>query len=271
VRTYVNRSREGYGGPLWTGEELAYLRENYAVMSAKDIAAHLGRTPQAVHGRASRLGLVSRHRLGVNSLAKDYFKVIDTPMKAWVLGLLAADGSVSKAGQLKLELHRKDLEIVEAVRGELAPEARISFYRTRTTPMARFMVSDRGLREDLASHGVVNAKSLITVWPDRVPDHLVNSFVCGYYDGDGSIGAVPNPRWSVVSGNPDFLRTMQDRIAGLTGIKVGGPYRDTRHEHAYCIVATCGPAVALDAWVHEDVPGLTRKRLDSIRKPDKAA
>lgn len=271
MRVYANRSAEGYGGPPWADEELAYLRLTYTTLSAKDIATHLGRTTQAVHARASKLRLVSRHRLGVNSLVKDYFKIIDAPMKAWVLGLLAADGSMSKAGQLKLELHRKDLEIVIAVRDELAPEARISYYNTRTTPMARFMISDPGLRDDLASHGVVNAKSLITVWPEGVPDHLVNSFICGYYDGDGSIGARPNPRWSVVSGNPDFLREMQDRIAGLTGIKVGGPYRDTRHEHAYCIVATCGPAEALDAWVHEDVPGLTRKRLDSIRKPDIAA
>jgi hypothetical protein len=64
---------------------------------------------------------------------------------------------------------------------------------------------------------------------------------------------------------------MQDQIARLAGIKVGGPYQDRRHEHAYCIVATCGPAKALDAWIHEDVPGLTRKRLESIRKSDKAA
>ena len=101
MREYASRSPEGYGGPLWTEGDLAYLRENYGTMSGKDIAAHLGRSYQAVMMRANKLGLKSRHRVGVNSLVKDYFKVIDTPMKAWVLGLLASDGSVSKAGQLE--------------------------------------------------------------------------------------------------------------------------------------------------------------------------
>jgi hypothetical protein len=192
-------------------------------------------------------------------------------MKAWVLGLLAADGSVSKAGQLKLELHRKDLGIVEAVRDDLAPDARISFYKTRTTPMARFMVADPGLRDDLASHGVVNAKTLITAWPTGVPVEFVNSFVCGYYDGDGSLGLHPLPRWSVVSGNREFLRIMQAEIYEHTAIWPGGPYEDKRHEHAWSIVQTGGPVRVLDEWIHRDVPGLARKRLPSIQESDKVA
>lgn len=262
TREYQMRSAEGYGGPLWSEADLAYLCDNYGTITGKEIAAHLGRTYQAVMMRASKLGLKSRHRVGVNSLVKDYFKVIDTPMKAWVLGLLASDGSMSKAGQLKLELHRKDLVIVEAVRDELAPDARISFYKTRTTPMARFMLSDPGLRADLASHGVVNAKTLITAWPACLPDQFVNSFVCGYYDGDGSLGTTGKwLRWAVVSGNREFLQMMQARIQEHTGIWVGGPYEDKRHEHAWSIVKSGEPVRALDAWVHRDVPGLARKRL----------
>jgi hypothetical protein len=268
-REYQTRSAQGYGGPVWTEEDLTYLRENYGTMPGKEIAAHLGRTYQGIMTRASALGLKSRHRMGVNSLVKDYFKVIDTPMKAWVLGLLAADGSMSKAGQLKLELHRKDLAIVEAVRDDMAPDARISFYSTRTTPMARFMLSDPGLRADLASHGVVNNKSLITVWPSGLPDEFVNSFVCGYFDGDGSLGTTgPWLRWSVVSGNPEFLQVMQDKIHEHTEIWVPGPYEDRRHENAWAIVKSGKPVRALDEWIHRDVPGLARKRLTgSVLQP----
>lgn len=271
-REYRMRSAEGYGGPLWSDEELAYLRENYVKMPAKDIAIHLGRTYQAVIMRASKLGLRARHRVGVNSLVKDYFKVIDTPTKAWALGLLAADGSMSKAGQLKLELHRKDLEIVEAARDDMAPGARISFRSTRTTPTACFMISDPSLRADLASHGVVNAKTLITAWPSGVPGRFVNSFVCGYYDGDGSLGTTGKwLRWSVVSGNADFLKTMQAKIHEHTGIWVGGPYQDRRHQHAWSIVATGEPVRALDAWTHRDVPGLARKNLAAVLESDRVA
>ncbi len=41
MRTYENRSAQGYGGPLWTEQDHAYLRENYTTMPAREIAARL--------------------------------------------------------------------------------------------------------------------------------------------------------------------------------------------------------------------------------------
>jgi hypothetical protein len=191
----------------------------------------------------------------------DYFRVIDTPMKAYLLGLLVADGSISPANQLKLEVHEKDRCLAELARQEIAPSARIGSYRTRTTPMVRFMIQSAGLAADLARHGVVNCKSLITTWADEVPPQYENSYICGVYDGDGSLDRRWRYRWSVISGNPDFLEVMQNHILARTGIWVGGPYCDTRHENAWSIVATGRPVPELDAWVHRDVPGLTRKRF----------
>ena len=54
-------------------------------------------------------------------------------MKAYLLGLLAADGSVSKAGQLKLELHQKDRCLGELARDRIEQAARTSDYFTRTS------------------------------------------------------------------------------------------------------------------------------------------
>ena len=257
----VNRTPEGYWGRPWTQEEIEYLQDNYTTKKAKDIAEYLERSYQAVVMRASQLGLKSRHRTGVNSLRKDYFRLIDTPMKAWVLGLLTADGSISKAGQLKLELHQKDLGIVEAVRDELAPDARISFYNTRTTPMSRFMVSDTQLINDLASHHVVNAKTLITQWPTDLPDALENSYICGYFDGDGAIHRTHPLRWAITGGNREFLVAIQERIETHIGLHIGGPYVDKRHNAAWSIILTGERVRILDEWIHRDVPGLARKRL----------
>jgi len=255
------RTKEGYWAAPWTTEELAYLHENYTKLPARLIAEKLGRSYSAIYQRAKIEGLTSLHRAGFNSLIPGYFQVIDTPVKAYLLGLLAADGSMSKAGQLKLELHEKDICLVELARDHIAPGARISHYRTRTTPMARFMVSAPGLVADLASHGVIHRKSLITRWPEDVPPELEGSYLCGYFDGDGSLRQEPPYRWAVVSGTLAFLQVMQGRIKAHTGVKVGGPYQDTRHNAAWSIVASGSPVRALDAWLHRDVPGLARKRL----------
>lgn len=256
----MTETRGGYSPP-WTEEETAYLQEHYATQPAREIAAALGRTETALHVRANKLGLKSRHRTGVNSLVADYFRVIDTPMKAYLLGLLASDGSISPVGQLKLELHQKDRCLVELMRDELAPGARISEYRTRTTPMVRFMVASPDLAADLASHGVVHRKTLITTWPSGMPAELDGSFACGYFDGDGSLRREWMYRWAVVSGTEGFLHAMQDRAQAHTGVRPGGPYRDKRHNAAWSIVSTGKPVVALDAWLHRDVPGLARKSL----------
>ena len=255
------RTATGLWGVPWTAEEVAYLRENYPKVPAKDIAAALGRSYTAVHQRAKIEGFKSLHRTGINSLVPDYFRVIDTPAKAYLLGLLMADGSVSKAGQLKLELHRKDRAIVEFARDQIAPGARIGEYTCRTSPMVRFMVSSPDLTADLARHGCVNAKTLITRWPDEVPAEHEGSFVCGYFDGDGSLQPKWIYRWAVTCGCMPFLTAMQDHAEAATGVRIGGPYVDKRHEHAWSIVATGKPVRALDQWMHRDVPGLARKRL----------
>lgn len=255
----------GYSRP-WTPGEDAYLREHYATLRVRDIAAHLGRTENSVRLRASAAKLPSRQRAGCNSLVRGYFREIDTPMKAYLLGLLMADGSISPANQLKLEVHQKDWCLAELIRDTLAPAARIAPYWTRTSPMVRFLVQNADLAADLARHGVVNCKTLIVQWPDTVPPELENSFICGYYDGDGSLDRrLRHYRWSAICGIPEFLVGMQACILEHTGIRVGGPYRDTRHEHAWSIVATGRPVPELDAWVHRDVPGLARKRFTADR------
>jgi len=250
----------------WTPEELAYLRANYATMRADEIATALGRPYWGVLRRASIEKLPSYQRAGMNSLVPDYFRIIDTPMKAYLLGLLMSDGSISDRYQLKLEVHEKDRCLAELARDTIAPQARIGSHRIRQrsgkiTPMARFAVQSPDLGADLARHGVVNRKTLVVKWPVTVPAKLENSFACGYYDGDGSLDRRPPYRWSTVCGIPDFLVEMQECIARHTGIRVTGPYQDKRHDHAWSIVTSGQRVPELDAWLHHDVSGLARKRL----------
>lgn len=261
LRAEVKQAAKGPAPRAWAPEEDAYLREHYETDFAADIAEALGRSYNAVLLRAAKFKLKSRQRAGFNSLVPDYFREIDTPMKAYLIGLFLADGSISPANQFKLEIHAKDRVLAELARDEIAPKARIGEYQSDTGPMVRFMIQAAGLAEDLARHEVVHRKTLITTWPARVPRGLENSLACGYYDGDGSLDRRGYMRSSVVSGNPEFLETYRERVQEHTGVWMG-LYRDTRHEHAWSIVTTgVAQVTALDAWLHRDVPGLARKSL----------
>jgi hypothetical protein len=55
-------------------------------------------------------------------IVHDYFHTIDNPRKAYLLGLLAADGNVLETTpRVTLELAMKDRELVEFFRDEVAP------------------------------------------------------------------------------------------------------------------------------------------------------
>lgn len=233
-------------------------------MPAPEIAARLGRTLSGIHVRASKLGLGSYHRAANLSLVPGYFRVIDTPVKAYLLGLLMADGWVAGNPRLQLGLALRDYdrELVELLRDNLAPQARLGSYLTREgNKMVVFKVGSADLMADLAAHGIVQRKSLTVGWPETVPAEHEGSFLCGMHDGDGSLELKPILHWSLVGGSYGFQTALQERVMLHTGVKVGGPYPDRRKDSCWKVAVTGEPVRALDAWMHRDVPGLARKRL----------
>ena len=261
------RTEEGYFGEPWSAEELAYLHANYAKMPAKDIAAHLGRSYNATIIRGRLEGLSSYHRSGVRSLVPNYFKTIDTPTKAYLLGLLAADGSISTRGQVALALNEKDSELVGFARDNIAPSARLGSYLTQEgNTMVTFKVQNAELVADLAKWSVTNRKSLTVTWPD-LPADIARSYLHGYFDGDGSLYPKWMYRWALTSGSRNFLTAVQKFTLDEAGVKVGGPYPD-RRGRAYSIVATGEPVRTLDAWLQQDGLGLARKRLPGTGLPN---
>jgi hypothetical protein len=249
--------------PSWTATEDDYLREHYPHRPAKEVAAHLGRSHGATSLRAQSLKIPSYHWAGKRSTRHDYFALIDTPTKAYILGLLAADGCVARrTGQLQICLVAKDRSAVELIRNEIAPDARLVDFESRTAPMVRFTVQSQRLAADLAVLGITPAKSLTLGWPTTLPEEFANSYVGGFFDGDGSLTFPEGrPRWAITSASVPFLESIQQWAFNQLGTWIGGPYRDKRHKASSIVATGRGQVQDLDAWIGEDVPGLARKRL----------
>lgn len=123
----------------------------------------------------------------------NYFDIIDTPNKAYILGLLYADGNNHiNHNSITISLQEQDLHILQSIKKELEYEGPI-----RLNPLHEknkkyknqwvLCINDEHMSNQLKQLGVVNNKSLILTFPEFIPDNLLSHFIRGYFDGDGNI------------------------------------------------------------------------------------
>ena len=128
------------------------------------------------------------------TLNENYFDKIDTPNKAYILGLLYADGynSISK-GTICLSLQDIDKAILEKINIEIDSNRPLEFinndkiasngYKSRN--MYKLNISSIHMCRALETIGMVQNKSLVLTFPD-IDKQLYSHFIRGYFDGDGS-------------------------------------------------------------------------------------
>jgi hypothetical protein len=118
------------------------------------------------------------------SLNERYFEAIDTREKAYLLGFLFADGSVH-GNYVSVAIHRKDVEILEFLMKELGSNQPIAIYNEN---YVRVGIHSRKLVEDLGILGLVQNKTYKTNCLIYLKSKkYFNSFLLGFFDGDGSI------------------------------------------------------------------------------------
>jgi hypothetical protein len=116
---------------------------------------------------------------------ESFFQAIDTEIKAYWLGFIAADGSINKEkSSLVLDLASKDYNHLVKFRDGLESNNKIYTYRTSSI----IKINSRILCGDLEKFGIVNNKSLTLVLLLKdVPMELHKHFWRGVIDGDGSL------------------------------------------------------------------------------------
>jgi len=122
-----------------------------------------------------------------------YFDVIDTPNKAYVLGMLYADGCNHTAhNAINIHLQEEDKEVLEKIKNELEYEGELRFNplhekNARHKNSYILCINDEYMSKKLEGLGVVNAKSLSLTFPTFLSEDLLSHFVRGYFDGDGCV------------------------------------------------------------------------------------
>jgi hypothetical protein len=199
----------------------------------------------------------------------DYFACIDSSVKAYVLGVLAADGNIlAKYDRITLELSTKDADLLETIRDELVPGGAITSRHRRGHDYQTLAFVSHDMVKDLEVLGVTAAKSRTIAWPEKLPSCFDCEFILGYFDGDGFITyhERPNRRYpyiGITSGSSNLLIRIADIIEQHTNIRPGGPWC-INNTGTYCMRASGNIALAIDEWLHRSGLGLKRKRLENI-------
>lgn len=167
----------------------------------------------------------SPHKNRKYSVNEQYFNTIDTPEKAYWLGLLWADGNISKTtprssspNRLRLSLKADESHHLELLQTHLQSDhplkKSVSSYNSQSVVLD---VNSRPLCEALESLGF-GLKSERTNIPEI--DHL-SHFIRGYFDGDGSLSlytqkvkdwTIHRQEWSL-TGEPEFIINVQDFLS----------------------------------------------------------
>lgn len=198
------------------------LRELNVLHTDAEIGVILGVSGRSIHNWRARLGIQQRHagrrRPSAYSLDVDFFENIDSEEKAYILGLLSADGYVDRTGKwVAIALQERDEHILVDLKRAINSSAPI---RCKTSvggfagskPQKVLTLSSRKLVVDLARFGVVPRKSYTITYPVIDPN-LDRHFIRGIVDGDGHIG----DRQFIVLGTDRLLEDVRKRVLFHTG------------------------------------------------------
>lgn len=126
----------------------------------------------------------------------DFFDIIDSEIKAYLLGFLYADGYISSDGRIGILLNEKDIEIMNLIRNFLAPNSEIkhiNYQNFKRDPQIKLRFQSKQLYKRLQEFGFTTDKTHHNCEIlSKIPEDFKRHFIRGYCDGDGSIRFVKN-------------------------------------------------------------------------------
>jgi len=153
----------------------------------------------------------SHKQKNINRYQQDdtFFDKIDTPDKAYIYGLIAADGCIQKtrhsSHSIKIDLHSRDKHILEDIAGILQYTGKIYSYKYATgytleTPINRLLIRSDQMVTALECLGITERKtSTLKDLTTYIDSEFLRDFIRGYFDGDGSWkGMGQDMSWSIV-------------------------------------------------------------------------
>lgn len=170
----------------------------------------------------------SYRRSGAN---ENFFSLIDTPRKAYWLGLIAADGWIvrehSKPTGFAIALKEEDNYLLRQLAGDIGCPELLRKER-ETTNLWQIKLTAEKTAFDLINAGVPPKKSLIVEAP-VLPRELFIPWLRGYFDGNGSVSRRNSSIETKITTGSGKLAEQIKRFLNEEGIKPTLDGKDKEH------------------------------------------
>jgi hypothetical protein len=268
--------------PSWVSIDSELLQRLYIAeqLTIDEIAARLRCSPTTIRRRL-RAGAISPRPRGPNPVriaGRDVSTRADitwSPALAWIVGLIATDGNLSR--QRRLSITSKDVDLLEDVKRHLKLTNVIGTVQGSKGRCSRLQWGDRFFYGWLTEVGLTPAKSL-TLGPLLIPDAYFADFFRGCIDGDGSV-FVYTDRYhtrkderyiyqrlyvSLVSASRPFIEWTQRCVLRLAGVKGRMTVRSSKgHNPLWKLRYAKAESIRVLRWMYYEpsIPALARKRI----------
>ena len=179
-------------------EEIEIVRtiiENH--QSYKDASKAINRDITIIKRIMEENNIVYDYRPYNKNLKHDFFSVIDSEEKAWLLGFLFTDGSVRKVGnscQIRLSIQLLDEEIIDKIKKWLEIDTKTKYDKREKKECCGIEIASQKMFEDLANYGIVPNKTYVInkLYLEKIPKQFQRAYIRGLFDGDGGISFTGN-------------------------------------------------------------------------------
>lgn len=166
-----------------------YIIDNYEKKTSKKLAEEIGCSKEYVKKIWSENNFKNKTTRRYYSNF-NYFNSIDTPNKAYILGLICSDGCIYKRdnheGLWQITLQKQDKQVLEDIKKEISADNPIK----ENDNTATLTIVSQQMYDDLLNLGITPKKTYtMDLWQviNNIPSCLLKDFIHGYFDGDGSI------------------------------------------------------------------------------------
>lgn len=166
--------------------------------NTSELATKYGITMAAICGLLHRRGFETNYYKTCGQkydINEAFFDNIDTEEKAYILGLLYADGyNNENSNTVTLSLSEIDKNILDKIQIAIQSNKPLFFARKQSdnnSNQYRLIITNKHISQQLAKLGCMQAKTFKITFPEWLQNDLIPHFIRGYCDGDGYINKNP--------------------------------------------------------------------------------